>query len=458
MSKQTERHSLGANVPGDQPKKSVAGKNAVELFVVCRRRISMKLFIGTVAGMILLTGFLQAAEEIDHAKMDEAALKAVAVQFFLNLVEENGKDVAQKFEMTEAMLSWIQEEQSVATVHALLRPFGRIGELQKQEIMRTPGDLSVELFYSGTKRPFKARVTFQGNQIAGIHVFPLESGNVLKNMKNIMRVMESIFWGIILIPMLIMSLYLLSGKGAFLIAGYNTMSRKEQAKYDEKALCRCTGKFALWITCCLMLLPFATHSEDIGMTLFVVGIIMVSTIVMMIYVNTGSRFLKKGEVFVIEEMEEGKALYAKLEAKREKTGLWVMGFTVFGLLAVTFAVPVLLVYGEMEPTVTITDNGIRISSMYGVKIDFEEITDISLMNNTVSSIGLTMRTNGYGTGSTQKGYFKSNRYGRVLLFTRTGSSPTIHIQRESKEDVFLNFKNPDATIRLYKEMKTAFEK
>ena len=414
--------------------------------------VSVKYFF---AGLLLfLLFFPAAAEEIDHAKMDEAALKATAVQFFLNLVEDNGKDVTQKFDMTEAMLSWIQEEQSVATVHDLLRPFGRIGELQKQEIMLSPSYRSVELFYSGTKRPFKARVTFQGNQIAGIHVFPLKSGNVLENMS----VMESIFWGIILIPMLIMSLYLLNGKGAFLIAGYNTMSRKEQAKYDEKALCRCTGKFALWITCCLMLLPFATHSEDIGMTLFVVGIIMVSTIVMMICVNTGSRFLKKGEVFVIEEMEEGKALYAKLEAKREKTGLWVMGFTAFGLLAVTFAVPVLLLYGEMEPTVTITDNGIRISGMYGVKIDFEEITDISLMNNTVSSIGLTMRTNGYGTGSTQKGYFKSNRYGRVLLFTRTGSSPTIHIQRESKEDVFLNFKNPDATIRLYKEMKTAFAK
>ena len=40
---------------------------------------------------------------------------------------------------------------------------------------------------------------------------------------------------------LILSLVLLSGRGAWLIAGYNTMSPEEKARYDEKALCRSTG-------------------------------------------------------------------------------------------------------------------------------------------------------------------------------------------------------------------------
>lgn len=37
------------------------------------------------------------------------------------------------------------------------------------------------------------------------------------------------------------------GKGAFLIAGYNTAPKREKEKYDEKALCRFMGKlmFAL---------------------------------------------------------------------------------------------------------------------------------------------------------------------------------------------------------------------
>lgn len=40
---------------------------------------------------------------------------------------------------------------------------------------------------------------------------------------------------------LIMSLVLISGHGAGLIAGYNTASKAEQDKYDEKKLCRVTG-------------------------------------------------------------------------------------------------------------------------------------------------------------------------------------------------------------------------
>ena len=40
---------------------------------------------------------------------------------------------------------------------------------------------------------------------------------------------------------LIMSLVLISGHGAGLIAGYNTASKAEQDKYDTKKLCRITG-------------------------------------------------------------------------------------------------------------------------------------------------------------------------------------------------------------------------
>lgn len=36
-----------------------------------------------------------------------------------------------------------------------------------------------------------------------------------------------------------------AGKGAFLIAGYNTMSPAERAQYDEKKLCKAMGNFML---------------------------------------------------------------------------------------------------------------------------------------------------------------------------------------------------------------------
>jgi len=39
----------------------------------------------------------------------------------------------------------------------------------------------------------------------------------------------------------ILSVILLSGRGSFLIAGYNTSSKEEKAQYNEKRLCRVVG-------------------------------------------------------------------------------------------------------------------------------------------------------------------------------------------------------------------------
>lgn len=57
----------------------------------------------------------------------------------------------------------------------------------------------------------------------------------------------------------LLSLVLLSGRGAWLIAGYNTMSREEKARYDEKALCRRVGLMLLGLDGCggLMILAGA---------------------------------------------------------------------------------------------------------------------------------------------------------------------------------------------------------
>jgi hypothetical protein len=41
--------------------------------------------------------------------------------------------------------------------------------------------------------------------------------------------------------MFLLSIILLSGRGSWLIAGYNTMSKEQQNKYDRKKLTRATG-------------------------------------------------------------------------------------------------------------------------------------------------------------------------------------------------------------------------
>lgn len=97
----------------------------------------------------------------------------------------------------------------------------------------------------------------------------------------------------IIIGFLIIGTYLMQGRGAFLIAGYNTMSQEEKEQYDVLALCRFMGKMMYAFTLCLVLfLVGGVYGVDwpfyVG-----TGLIVILTIFMIIYTNTGERF-KKG--------------------------------------------------------------------------------------------------------------------------------------------------------------------
>lgn len=92
---------------------------------------------------------------------------------------------------------------------------------------------------------------------------------------------------------LVLGIILYRGKGAFLIAGYNTSSREEKSKYDEKALCKAVGKmmFALSGTWCVVALGSVLESWTIFW--LGIGLFLAVIIVGVIYMNTGRRFEMK---------------------------------------------------------------------------------------------------------------------------------------------------------------------
>lgn len=92
---------------------------------------------------------------------------------------------------------------------------------------------------------------------------------------------------------LIIGVFLINGKGAFLLAGYNVMPKEEKANYDEIALCKFTGKmmFALSFSMIFWLLSdYYTVNW-----LFYIGLVMFLGLIafMLIYMNTGKRFKKE---------------------------------------------------------------------------------------------------------------------------------------------------------------------
>ena len=50
---------------------------------------------------------------------------------------------------------------------------------------------------------------------------------------------------VIAIPLIIISIVLMTGRGGDFVAGLNTMKHAEREKYDEKAICKCVGRFTL---------------------------------------------------------------------------------------------------------------------------------------------------------------------------------------------------------------------
>lgn len=100
---------------------------------------------------------------------------------------------------------------------------------------------------------------------------------------------------IIIIPFIIFAIALSKGKGASLLAGYNTMSAEKKAQYDEMAVCKFMSKIMYALSCSIFLWALSDLLDV--QVLFVIGFILFMGILIfaLVYLNTGNRF-KKSEL------------------------------------------------------------------------------------------------------------------------------------------------------------------
>ena len=87
----------------------------------------------------------------------------------------------------------------------------------------------------------------------------------------------------------ILSIVLLSGHGSWLISGYNTSSKEEKAKYDEKKLCRTMGLGMAVIAVLILVMGLI---EDVLAASFIyvfIGIAVIDCIVIIIVSHTACR-------------------------------------------------------------------------------------------------------------------------------------------------------------------------
>lgn len=93
---------------------------------------------------------------------------------------------------------------------------------------------------------------------------------------------------------IILGFILRSGKGDWLIAGYNMLPEEEKNKYNKLALCKCIGN--LLISFAILFIMNFICDKYIKIphlnTIFIV-LILILVIGNLIYINTGNRFIKK---------------------------------------------------------------------------------------------------------------------------------------------------------------------
>ena len=106
-------------------------------------------------------------------------------------------------------------------------------------------------------------------------------------------------WGALIVFIALIVLFcafgtmLMCGNGAFLIAGYNTASSQEKAKYDEKALCRAVGTMMFTLAGCF-LVSCAGLIFDLYWLVWAGQVALLLVIIAgVIYLNTTKRIKRK---------------------------------------------------------------------------------------------------------------------------------------------------------------------
>lgn len=137
----------------------------------------------------------------------------------------------------------------------------------------------------------------------------------------------------------------------------------------------------------------------------------------------------------------------------EKTSsIWEVIKPIF-VIVILGACAIMLLYGFKEMDIKLTDSQIELKGMYGLKIDFADVENITLLEKSMQEIGIGTRTNGFGGfGNILKGNFESATLGKYILFVNADSSPTILIKRSSDVDIYISFNDSKKTEDLFSEL------
>lgn len=238
------------------------------------------------------------------------------------------------------------------------------------------------------------------------------------------------------IVFLIITIVLLSGKGSFLIAGYNTSSKANKMKFDEKKLCRVMGSGMGIITVFMIVLAYLGDNPPNWIFIALPLVIIAVSITMLILGNT---ICKVNNHAVAEETND-----------EDKRNARIIKASLVFTAAIFMMVGIVLFTGKIE--ITIDDNNMVIDGSYWADYNVTLSSIDSISNAETLDVG--RRTNGLGSFKLLEGHFKNNEFGDYILYVYLKCDSYIVLDT-SDGIVVINAVTPQETESLYKVLESA---
>ena len=234
--------------------------------------------------------------------------------------------------------------------------------------------------------------------------------------------------GIPALLILILGVRIRNGKNIELLSIYRFIPKSERHKLNNSVISRSSGNMMIRIAIALLLMGAAIYFEKVWPAIILLTYIIIDpciTTIRLYRMNSAVKAFRTSAVIIVV------------------------------VTLITFVgIGYIFIYGERDPEVIIADNTIQIKSMYGMKVNIEDIQDISLIEKSMGEIGVTFRNNGYGGfGGTLKGHFTSADDERIMLFVKAGSTPTIWIDMTDQKDIYISYNNSEKTRKLYQTLE-----
>lgn len=118
------------------------------------------------------------------------------------------------------------------------------------------------------------------------------------------------------------------------------------------------------------------------------------------------------------------------------------------MVLIVCAVIVSTLIGVREPEITISDQQMHISGIYGNDYNLTDIEYVTLKDETPVT---TFKSNGFGMGGIKKGHFDVKGDGICLLFV-SGNGKCIRLKTKS-DVIYINFDDETATVDLFNKLE-----